>query len=327
MAADVVGGQVTQYVRGLGLTALVQADGTRLQHVTDGHGDVTKLVNGSGTVVVDYTYDAFGNQTEETEDINPFRYAGEYWDEETGLIYLRARYYDAGIGSFTQEDPARDGENWYVYCGGNPILYVDPSGMVLRIVDGNRQLYATLQKLTDDELQIDDNGIVTIKTSAGENSAHQKGTELVRRIIYSGNTINVTKTSSTESWFDPTMSTVYINYKDMYGSYPTYDGDGTNRSHGEGIRDFIILGHELIHAEHYLKGTYDTITTDTNYYTNHQGVTITEHNELFEELRTVGPIEWEERHNRRYRDRYTGDITENDLRWEHGIALRSGYNW
>lgn len=113
----------------------------------------------------------------------------------------------------------------------------------------------------------------------------------------------------------------------MYGSYPTYDGDGTNRSHGEGIRDFIILGHELIHAEHYLKGTYDTITTDTNYYTNHQGVTITEHNELFEELRTVGPIEWEERHNRRYRDRYTGDITENDLRWEHGIALRSGYNW
>ena len=117
-------------MRGLGLTAMVQADGTRLQYVTDGHGDVKKLISSSGAVVADYTYDAFGNQTEEAEDSNPFRYAGEYWDKETGLIYLRARYYDAGIGSFTQEDPARDGENWYVYCGGNPILYVDPSGLL-----------------------------------------------------------------------------------------------------------------------------------------------------------------------------------------------------
>lgn len=74
-------------MRGLGLTALVQADGTRLQYVTDVHGDVKKLISGSGAVVVDYTYDAFGNQTEEAEDVNPFRYAGEYYDEETGLIY------------------------------------------------------------------------------------------------------------------------------------------------------------------------------------------------------------------------------------------------
>lgn len=51
VAADVANGQVTQYVRGLGLTALVQADGTRLQYVTDGHGDVKKLISGSGTVV------------------------------------------------------------------------------------------------------------------------------------------------------------------------------------------------------------------------------------------------------------------------------------
>ena len=326
VAADVANGQVTQYVRGLGLTALVQSDGTRLQYVTDGHGDVKKLISGSGAVVADYTYDAFGNQTGETEDSNPFRYAGEYWDSESGLIYLRARYYDSGVGGFVSEDPARDGENWYSYCGGNPILYVDPSGMVLRIIDGNRKLYATLQKLTDDELQIDDNGIVTIKTSAGENSAHQKGTELVRRIIYSGNTINVTTKNSGKSSFEPTMSTVYINYEDMYDTYPTYDGDGTNRSHGEGVRDFILLGHELIHAEHYLRGPFDTTTPTTNTYVRRNGEVVNEE-DLFEELRTVGPIEWEERHNRRYRDRYTGDITENDLRWEHGIALRSGYNW
>ena len=116
-------------MRGLGLTALVQADGTHLQYVTDGHGDVTKLISGSGAVEADYTYDAFGNQTEEAEDVNPFRYAGEYWDSESGLIYLRARYYDSGVGGFISEDPARDGENWYVYCGGNPVMFVDPSGL------------------------------------------------------------------------------------------------------------------------------------------------------------------------------------------------------
>ena len=147
VAADVVSGQVTQYVRGLGLTALVQADGTRLQYVTDGHGDVKKLVNSSGTVVVDYTYDAFGNQTEEAEDSNPFRYAGEYWDSESGLIYLRARYYDSGVGAFVSEDPAKDGLNWYSYCAGNPVNFVDPTGNVITTWDEQNMSSSDLRRL------------------------------------------------------------------------------------------------------------------------------------------------------------------------------------
>ena len=77
-----------------------------------------------------YSYDAFGNQTEASGDTNPFRYSGEYYDAETGLIYLRARYYDSGVGAFISEDPAKDGFNWYVYCGGNPVNFWDPSGMI-----------------------------------------------------------------------------------------------------------------------------------------------------------------------------------------------------
>ena len=63
-------------------------------------------------------------------DANPFRYAGQYYDKETGTYYLRARYYDPVIGRFTREDPARDGTNWYLYCYNNPIRYVDPSGKI-----------------------------------------------------------------------------------------------------------------------------------------------------------------------------------------------------
>ena len=61
---------------------------------------------------------------EATLDDNPFRYCGEYYDKETKTIYLRARYYDSAQGRFIQEDPIRDGFNWYAYCGGNPIGFM-----------------------------------------------------------------------------------------------------------------------------------------------------------------------------------------------------------
>ncbi|MBQ8497529.1 MAG: RHS repeat-associated core domain-containing protein, partial [Clostridia bacterium] len=65
---------------------------------------------------------------EATLDDNPFRYCGEYYDKETKTIYLRARYYNAEQARFTQEDPIRDGYNWYSYCGGNPVNFIDPTG-------------------------------------------------------------------------------------------------------------------------------------------------------------------------------------------------------
>lgn len=65
---------------------------------------------------------------------NPIKYAGEYYDDELDMIYLRARYYNPQIGRFTSLD-IEEGEisnpldmNRYVYCRNNPIKYVDPSG-------------------------------------------------------------------------------------------------------------------------------------------------------------------------------------------------------
>jgi len=62
-------------------------------------------------------------------DINPFRFCGEYFDTETGTVYLRARMYNPLTGRFTSEDPIRSGLNWYTYCSNNPIFYIDPWGL------------------------------------------------------------------------------------------------------------------------------------------------------------------------------------------------------
>ena len=61
-------------------------------YLFNGHGDVTALTDKTGTVTKTYEYDAFGNEINpSTTDTNPFRYCGEYYDEETGSIYLKSK--------------------------------------------------------------------------------------------------------------------------------------------------------------------------------------------------------------------------------------------
>lgn len=93
------------------------------------HGDVVQLTNGSGDITKQYSYDAFGvEQNKADNDVNPFRYCGEYTDLSSGLIYLRNRYYDPSVGRFISEDSAQAGVNWYIYCENNPVNMIDPLG-------------------------------------------------------------------------------------------------------------------------------------------------------------------------------------------------------
>ncbi len=100
---------------------------------SDGTADFYDLnrISSDYPIVQNYYYSPFGEiwQGERESDTNPFRYAGEYLDKETGDIYLRARYYSPSIGRFISVDPIKDGTNWYVYCSNNPIAFVDPSGL------------------------------------------------------------------------------------------------------------------------------------------------------------------------------------------------------
>jgi RHS repeat-associated protein len=58
-------------------------------------------------------------------------YTSKTLDEDTGLYYFNARWYDPQIGRFLTEDPIKDGNNWYAYAGNNPIMNIDPTGLYI----------------------------------------------------------------------------------------------------------------------------------------------------------------------------------------------------
>lgn len=103
-------------------------------------GDIVRIYNSAAEIVGEYQYDAFGNVTIVTDvgniaTINPFRYRGYYYDSETGLYYLNARYYNPSIGRFISPDDVSyinpdniNGLNTYAYCNNDPVNLVDSSG-------------------------------------------------------------------------------------------------------------------------------------------------------------------------------------------------------
>ena len=133
MAEQADGGSVKRYLRGINLLA-GEAEGMVYYYILNERGDVAQLWGQSGTCKALYEYDAFGNERNpEKGDENPFRYCGEYIDLETNTYYLRSRNYSPTTGRFLTEDPTRDGLNWYTYAGNNPIIFIDPSGLVFII--------------------------------------------------------------------------------------------------------------------------------------------------------------------------------------------------
>ena len=108
-------------------------------------GDIVAVYNASGTKLISYTYDAWGNFTTTYSNggantsavYNPFRYRSYYYDTETGLYYVSSRYYDPAIGRFISPDTTDiltatpmglTDKNLYAYCDNNPVVRVDRNG-------------------------------------------------------------------------------------------------------------------------------------------------------------------------------------------------------
>ncbi|MCS6328970.1 MAG: hypothetical protein H8K06_18065 [Nitrospira sp.] len=124
-----------RYTHGPGIDepiAVTKGASTFFYH-QDGLGSVTELTDSTGSVAKAYAYDVYGNILESPGTVNqPYTYTGRELDQETGLYYYRARYYDAASGRFLQKDPIGLGGgdvNFYNYVRNNPPRLADPFGL------------------------------------------------------------------------------------------------------------------------------------------------------------------------------------------------------
>jgi RHS repeat-associated protein len=127
-----LGDGATSYVTGPHGLPLEQitSGGSVLFYHQDQLGSTRMLTDSAGSVQATYTYAAYGSLSSSSGSVSqPFRYAGEYGDSESGLYYLRARYYDPVSGQFVTVDPAVGKTNSpYAYVAGDVVNHTDPTG-------------------------------------------------------------------------------------------------------------------------------------------------------------------------------------------------------
>ena len=119
---------------------------------------VAATAGGGGTVTIEArtAYDPYGRPVSlpswsaaGVEAIVPFGYTGARWEdlaaldvdvdadgtvESVGLYAMGARWYDAEMGRFLEQDPLGEvaGSNLYAYVDASPVMWVDPSGLMMR---------------------------------------------------------------------------------------------------------------------------------------------------------------------------------------------------
>ena len=109
-------------------------NGVPYAYVKSLQGDIVAILDENGNTVVSYGYDAWGaplwctgELAETLGKVQPFRYRGYVFDEETGLYYLRSRYYSAWLCKFINSDSLIAG-NLFAYCYCKPVCMADTSG-------------------------------------------------------------------------------------------------------------------------------------------------------------------------------------------------------
>ncbi len=119
-------------------------NGTQYWYVQNAQNDIIGLIDANGDYVVQYTYDSWGKLLSMTcpdpDDItlatlNPFRYRGYIYDDETEFYYCQSRYYDPVVGRWLNVDNRISsisgdlrGYHLYAYCFNNPINKFDSTG-------------------------------------------------------------------------------------------------------------------------------------------------------------------------------------------------------
>jgi RHS repeat-associated protein len=119
--------RVTDPTTGNGIIAY---RGVTAWYIYDGHGNVIGTVNQTGVFTANPTLDVYGIPRATGAAATKQGYCGSlgHVTDDTGLVYMKARYYDPSVGRFVSEDPKGNGTNWYVYADNNPVNKADSDG-------------------------------------------------------------------------------------------------------------------------------------------------------------------------------------------------------
>jgi RHS repeat-associated protein len=308
---------------------------------SDHLGSTSLITNLDGEIVQHVEYVPFGEVFIEERNNRwntPYLFNAKELDEETGLYYYGARYYDSRNSVFLGVDPMWEkypGISVFAYCANNPIRYIDPDGREIKLAgtQAERQTSLThLQRLTNDKLSMRSDGTVIISRMGGENSGKylRAGNELIRDLNQKGSgaktvTISIGTGGNSASTVDRDASgrVDWTNATNGTGANATVNFDPTSNPSiltvdpatgnvsGATRPNEIGLGHELIHAGHINKGTVD-FTPATNTYQTATGAQI--QTVATEELRTVGVSGHD-----------ANKATENKIRQEQGLNQRGAY--
>ncbi|MGN0182836.1 MAG: RHS repeat-associated core domain-containing protein [Candidatus Ornithomonoglobus sp.] len=312
-------------------------------YLKDGHGNVIAKYNSARTKLSSTEYDAFGNIISGALS-DSFGYCGEYLDSESGLIYLRNRYYDSATGRFITEDPAKDGVNWYSYCMGNPVLLIDPWGLTGRARKEEAQQFVDMiVGMGDIEViqtpYTDENGIEWVDLNVGKiySTYQHVGQTLVLDILGRdevtylfnqsyftyGENMQIVEQPFIFVENDDGKSSIYFNIeKSKTRAEESAMASGVS---DDNVDDTIYkyqytdLGHEMLHAYHYYHGTF-TENKNTDAYIPSMSNSIEK--DALEEYLTVGVNCEDEHGNIYYRDSYENIMCENGIRLENGLPLR-----
>jgi len=129
------GGSLLAHYRYAGRPLSLLSGGTNQYYHFDALGSTVNLTNASGTQQTGYFLDPWGHVKEkEGESVNRQIFTGQEHDENTGLIYFGARYYDPDTARFITEDSYLGEQgtppslNRYLYAYSNPTVYIDLYG-------------------------------------------------------------------------------------------------------------------------------------------------------------------------------------------------------
>ncbi len=252
-----------------GLAQAVNFNGTYYYYLRNGQGDIVKIIDGSGNTVVEYSCDSWGRQLSCTGTlattlgaVNPFRYRGYVYDEETQWYYLKSRYYDPETCRFISADVLLStdqgviGHNCFVYCLNSPVNCVDDEGEKARLVAIGIQLQVTIgdYQMGVEVVWYFDNNIRSFSRSSFEIYTYAGVSISLGELLADP---NITKTIEAINTMVFSPSKIKRDLTSLY--------DRLSCDLGGSISVFAIMGYENFKTPSDYCGTFQTVGASTTH--------------------------------------------------------------